>query len=111
VFQSEIKLGSQEASNVDLDGTWETLLLKLVANRSLWSPSHRSSTYWASFVVNNGATMNNYNPQMMRCFVCHPIRLELIDVQGKHKGLVSYNKNHDTSVLKQHVCHEHLNLY
>jgi hypothetical protein len=37
--------------------------------------------------------------------------LELIDVQGKHKGFVSYNKNQGTSVLKKHVCHEHLNLY
>jgi hypothetical protein len=65
VFQFEIMLGSQEASNVDLDATWETLLLKLVANQSLWSPCHQSSIYWVIFVVNNGATMNNCNPQMM----------------------------------------------
>jgi hypothetical protein len=30
--QFEIELGTQEASNVDLDVTWETLFPKLVAN-------------------------------------------------------------------------------
>ncbi len=38
--QPKIKLGSQEASNVDKDATWEILIPKLVANRNLWSPSH-----------------------------------------------------------------------
>jgi len=38
------------------------------------------------FVVNNGAAMNIYNPQMMQCFVCHPIQLEHIDAHVKHKG-------------------------
>jgi hypothetical protein len=33
--------------------------------------------------------------------------LELFDVQRKHKGLVSYNKNHDTNALKKYACHEH----
>jgi hypothetical protein len=37
--------------------------------------------------------------------------LELLDVHGKHKGLVNYNKNHDISTLKKHACHEHLYLY
>jgi hypothetical protein len=32
-------------------------------------------------------------------------------VQGKHKGLVKYNKNHNTSILKKHACCEHPNLY
>jgi hypothetical protein len=59
------------------------------------------------FVVNDSVAVNIYNPQMMRCFVCHPTQLELLDAQRKHKGLVSYNKNHDTSALKKHVCHEH----
>ncbi len=44
-------------------------------------------------------------------FFGHTTQLELIDVQGKHKRLVSYNKNHGTSALKKHVCHEHLDLY
>jgi hypothetical protein len=47
----------------------------------------------------------------MHSFVCHPIQLELLDVQGKHKRLVSYNKNHGTSTLKKHACHEHPYLY
>jgi len=38
--QFEIKLGSQEASNVDIDATWEILIPKLVANINLWSLSH-----------------------------------------------------------------------
>jgi len=109
--QFEIELGSQEASNVGIDATWEIFIPKLVANRNLWSPSHQTSTYWAFFMVNDGATMNICNPQMMHCFVCHPTQLELLDAQGKHKGLVSYNKNHDISVLKKHACHEHLVLY
>ncbi len=47
----------------------------------------------------------------MRCFVCHPIQLELLDVQGKHKGLMRYNKNHGISALRKQVCHEHLDSY
>jgi hypothetical protein len=35
----------------------------------------------------------------MHCFVCHPIELEPFDVQGKHKGLMNYNKNHGISAL------------
>jgi hypothetical protein len=41
------------------------------------------------FVVNNGATMFFFYPQMMQCFVCHPIQLEHIDAHGKHKGTSS----------------------
>jgi len=63
------------------------------------------------FVVNDGATMNICNPLMMCCFVCHPTQLELLNVQGKHKGLVNYNKNHGINALKKHACHEHLDLY
>jgi len=59
--QFEIELGSQETSNVDLDGTWETLVPKLVANQSLWSASHQSSTYWPFFVVNNDVATNICN--------------------------------------------------
>jgi len=62
-------------------------------------------------MVNDGATMNICNPHMMHCFVCHPTQLELLDAQGKHKGFVNYNKNHDISVLKKHACHDHLDLY
>jgi hypothetical protein len=40
MFQFEIELGSQEASNVNIDATWEILIPKLVANINLWSPSH-----------------------------------------------------------------------
>jgi len=35
MFQFEIELGSQEASNVDIDVTWEIFIPKLVANRNL----------------------------------------------------------------------------
>jgi len=38
--QFEIKLGSQETSNVHIDATWEIHIPKLVANINLWSPSH-----------------------------------------------------------------------
>jgi hypothetical protein len=48
---------------------------------------------------------------MMHCFVYHPTQLKLLDAQGKHKGLVSYNKNHSTSILKKHACHEYQDLY
>jgi hypothetical protein len=37
--------------------------------------------------------------------------LEPIDAHGKHKGLMNYNKNHCTSALKKHSCHEHPNMY
>jgi hypothetical protein len=63
MFQFKIEqLGSQEASNVDINATWEILIPKLVANINLWSPSHQTSTYWAFFVVNDGVTMNICNP-------------------------------------------------
>jgi hypothetical protein len=38
--QFEIELGSQEASNVNIDATWEIHIPKLVANINLWSPNH-----------------------------------------------------------------------
>jgi hypothetical protein len=41
---------------------------------------------------------------------CHPTQLEHNNAQGKDKGLVSYNNNHDTIFLKNHVYHEHPNL-
>ncbi len=44
-------------------------------------------------MVNDGASMNICNPQMIHCFFCHLTQLELLNAQGKHKGLVSYNKN------------------
>jgi hypothetical protein len=40
MFQFEIELGSQEASNVDINATWEILVPKLVVNKNLWFPSH-----------------------------------------------------------------------
>jgi len=40
MFQSKIELGSQEASNVDIDATWEILIPKLVVDKNLWSPNH-----------------------------------------------------------------------
>ncbi len=61
MFQSKIELGSQEASNVDIDATWEIFIPKLVANKKLWSLSHRTLTYWAFFVV-NGVIVNICNP-------------------------------------------------
>jgi hypothetical protein len=60
--QPKIKLELQEASNVERDVTWEILIPKLVANRDLWSPSHRTSTYWVFLVVNDFAKVNIYNP-------------------------------------------------
>jgi hypothetical protein len=33
--------------------------------------------------------------------------LEFLDVQREHKGLLSYNKNHNTNVLKKYACHEY----
>ncbi len=41
---------------------------------------------------------------------CHPTQLEHINAQGKDKGLLSYNNNHDTNALKKQVYHEHPNL-
>jgi len=111
VSQFKVEFGSEEASNVDLNATWEILSLKLLTNQSACSHSYQSLTYWTYFVVNNDTTVNICNPQMMQCFICHPIHLEHIDTWGKHKRLLSYNKNHGASALKNHDCHEHLDLY
>jgi len=62
MFQPKIKLGSQEASNVDKNAAWEILIPKLVANINLWSPSHQTLAYWVFLVVNDFATMNICNP-------------------------------------------------
>ncbi len=62
-------------------------------------------------MVNNNVAMNICNLRMMQCIVCHLTQLEPIDAHGKHKGLMNYNKNHGTSALKKHVCHEHPNMY
>ncbi len=83
--QFKIKLGSQEASNVDINATWKTLAPKLAANKNLWSPNHQTLAYriffgewwcpnknlWSSshqtvayqtfFVMNDGAPVNNCN--------------------------------------------------
>jgi hypothetical protein len=40
MFQFEIELGSQEATNVDIDATWEIVIPKLVVDKNLWSPNH-----------------------------------------------------------------------
>jgi hypothetical protein len=56
------KLGSQEASNVDINAIWEIFIPKLVANINLWFPSHQTSTYWTFFVVNDGVEVNICNP-------------------------------------------------
>jgi hypothetical protein len=60
--QFEIELGSQEASNVDINATWEILVPKLIANKNLWFLNYQALAYWAFFVVNDGAPMNKYNP-------------------------------------------------
>jgi hypothetical protein len=48
------------------------------------------------FVVNGLVAINSCNPQLLRCVVCH-ISIVQVDVgklhQGKHKGLLNYNKN------------------
>jgi hypothetical protein len=40
MFQSKFELGSQEASNVDIDATWEILIPNLVVDKNVWSPNH-----------------------------------------------------------------------
>jgi hypothetical protein len=70
-FQTKAEIGSKEVSNVEIDEAWGIFTLKLLANWSLWSPTHRLVGYWASIVVNDNAMINMSNPQMMWCVVCH----------------------------------------
>ncbi len=46
----------------------------------------------------------------MRCIFCHPTALN-VDFNGKNKGLVSYNTQYGTSVLKKHVTNKHVEEY
>ncbi len=68
------------------------------------------SNYWAIFVVNDSAKINSINLQVMRCIFCHPTALN-VDFNGKNKGLVSYNTQYGTSVLKKHVTNKHVEEY
>lgn len=60
--------------------------------------------------IDNCKTLGNTcNPQMVHCVVCHFIRLEhnaKILNQGKHMGLVNYNKNHNINALKKYIFHQ-----
>jgi hypothetical protein len=44
-FQIDVEIGLEATSNVEVDGAWGIFTLKLLANRSLWSPTHRSIGY------------------------------------------------------------------
>ncbi len=43
--QFEIELGSQEASNIEIDANLEILAPKMLTNQKVWSPNQQSSTY------------------------------------------------------------------
>ncbi len=58
--QFKIELGSQEASNVDINATWKIPAPKLAANKNLWSPSHQTLAYRIFFVVNDGVPSKIY---------------------------------------------------
>jgi hypothetical protein len=65
--------------------------------------------------VNNGAFINSGKLEIMKCELCHYVIMN-VDVHnlapGKNiKGLVSYNKNHNTISLKKHVQELHLTQY
>jgi len=110
-FISEIEvIGSQVASNFDLDATWALLTPQFLVNQSMWYPFCNLSNYWAFFVVNDGAKINSINLQVMRSIFCHPTPLN-VDFNGKNKGLVSYNTQYGTSVLKKHVTDKHVEKY
>jgi hypothetical protein len=46
-FVSKIKaIGSQVASNLDLDATWALFIPQFLVNQSMWYPVCRVSNYW-----------------------------------------------------------------
>jgi hypothetical protein len=72
-FIFDIKaIGSQVASNLDLDATWGPSTPQFLVNRSMWYPFCNVLNYWAFFVVNDNAKINSINLQVMRCILCHP---------------------------------------
>jgi len=90
-FISKIEvIGSQVASNLDLNATWALLTPQFLVNRSIWYPFYSVSNYCAFFVVNDSAKINSINLQVIRSIICHPILVN-VDSNGKNKGLVNYN--------------------
>jgi hypothetical protein len=109
VFEIEA-IGSQVASNLDLDATWALFIPQFLVNQSMWYPLCCVSNYWAFFLVNDNAKINSINLQVMRCILCHPIPVN-VDSNGKNKGLVNYNTQYGTSDLKKHVTDKHVKEY
>jgi hypothetical protein len=68
-------------------------------------PIHRSINYCVfKNIVNNGAFINSCKLEIMKCVLCHYAIMN-VDVHnlahGKNiKGLVNYNKDHDTISMK-----------
>jgi hypothetical protein len=89
IFETEA-IGSQVASNFDLDATWALLIPQFLVNWSMWYPFYNVSNYWAFVVINDSAKINSINLQVMRCILCHPTPVN-VDSNRKNKGLVSYN--------------------
>jgi hypothetical protein len=109
IFEIEA-IGSQVASNFDLDATWALLTPQFLINQSMWYPFYNVSNYWAFVVLNDSAKINSINLQVMRCILCHPTPVN-VDSNRNNKGLVSYNTRHGTSALKKHVTDKHVKKY
>jgi hypothetical protein len=110
-FISKIEtIGSQLASNLDLDANWAFLTPQFLVNLSMWYPFRHVSNYWAFFVVNDSAKINSINPQVMRCILCHLTPVN-VDSNRKNKGLISYNTWYGTSALKKHITDKHVEEY
>jgi len=90
-FVSKTKaIGSQVASNFDLDATWALFIPQFLINWSMWYPFCCVSNYWGFLFVNDGAKIHSINLQVMRCILCHVTPMN-VDSNGKNKGVVSYN--------------------
>ncbi len=68
---------------------------------------------WSLFVVNDNNDITLGITQMMRCMECHSITQahnSLSNTIEKRKGVVTYNKDCETTSLKKHSIFKHVNV-
>jgi hypothetical protein len=100
--------GPQETWNIEGDAYGAFTFPQLLHNQSIWYPWHCITSYLGFSAVNDGAQINSCSPQFIWCIFFHYNPVDANLSHGKNNGLVNYIKGHQTSLLKKHISHEHV---
>jgi len=74
------------------------------------APWQRSTSTWGFFKLNDfNVVVDVGKSQRMRCILCHKVQQEKVDQSFTQswKGLVMYNKDHNTFAMSYHVAFGH----